>query len=153
MKKGFTLLETIIAIAILVGSSLAVYGATARILANVNEQKTKFIAAYLAQEGIEVVRNMRDTNWISSAPDWNTGLDAGDYRVQYDSTSLLANGDVALKLDSNHFYNYDTGTATQFKRKITLSQPTDYIVKIIAEVSWPGQTSPITVEEFLYNWR
>ena len=153
MKKGFTLLETIIAIGILVGSSLVVYGATARILANVSEQKTKFVAAYLAQEGIEVVRNMRDTNWINGAPAWNTGLEAGTYRGQYNSTSLLAGGEVALKLDSNHFYNYEAGTATQFKRKITLSQPAEDIIKIVAEVNWPGRTSPVTAEEFLYNWR
>ena len=153
MKKGFSFLETVIAIGILMISSLAVYGATVRILNNVNEEKTRFTAAYLAQEGIEVVRNMRDTNWINEALTWNTGLDAGDYRVQYNSSSLLADGDVVLKLDSNHFYNYDSGTDTTFKRKTTLSHPDTDIIKVITEVSWPGQSSPIKAEEFLYNWR
>ena len=152
MKKGFTLLETVIALGILITSTLLVYGMTVRIFSNIQEEKTKFVAAYLAQEGIEIVRNIRDVNWISGADDWDYGLGAGDYRVQYDSTSLLSYQDVPLKLNSSGFYNYDSGNTTQFKRKITLSHPATDIIKVVAEVSWSGRTSPVQAEEFFYNW-
>ena len=152
MKKGFSLLETMIAIGILVIGSLAVYGQTARILGNLNQEKTKFVASYLAQEGVEVVRNIRDTNWISGASSWVDGLDAGHYRVQYNSTSLLPYQDVVLNLDSSGFYSYDSGTATQFKREIILSQPSADILKVVSKVTWPGNQAVIQAEDFLYNW-
>ena len=152
MKKGFTLLETVIAIGILIIGTLMVYGATARILSQAQEEKTEFVASYLAQEGIEVVRNLRDTNWVSGAADWKEGLGADTYRAQYNSSSLLAFQDVPLKLDASHLYNYDSGTDTLFRRKITLSVPAVDILKVTAEVSWPGQNSPLKAEEFLYNW-
>ena len=152
MKKGFSLLEVIIAIGILVGGSLIVYGQTARILSRINQEKTKFVASYLAQEGIEGVRNMRDANWISGASSWVDGLGAGNYRVQYNSTSLLPYQDVALNLDSQGFYSYDTGTATPFKREITLSQPSADILKVVSKVTWPDNQNGIQAEDFLYNW-
>jgi len=152
MKKGFTLLETVIAIGILIIGTLIIYGATARILSQAQEEKTEFVASYLAQEGIEVVRNLRDINWVSGAADWQEGLGAGAYRVQYNSSSLLAFQDVPLKIDVNHLYGYDSGTDTQFRREITLSVPATDILKVTAEVSWPGQNSPLKAEEFLYNW-
>lgn len=152
MKKGFSLLETMIAIGILVSGSLIVYGATARILGNLNQEKTKFVASYLAQEGIEIVRNMRDANWINGATSWVDNLGAGNYRIQYNSTSLLPFQDVALNVDSNGFYCYDAGTATHFKREIILSQPSADILKVVAKVTWPGTNSSIQAEDFLYNW-
>lgn len=152
MKKGFSLLETMIAIGILAIGSLVVYGQTARILGNLNQEKTKFIASYLAQEGIEVIRNMRDANWVNGASSWVDGLSAGNYRVQYNSTSLLPYQDVSLNLDSQGFYSYDSGTATPFKREIILSQPSADILKVVSKVTWPGTHAVIQAEDFLYNW-
>lgn len=76
-KKGFTLLETLIAIFIL---SLAltgpIYIATLAIRSSV-ETRDNISAYYLAEEAIEVIRNVRDTNslngrnWIGVAFDNN----------------------------------------------------------------------------------
>ena len=78
-KKGFTLLEVITAIFILtvgVGGALSLMNQTLS-TASIIEQR--LIASYLAQEGIEIVRNIRDTNWLQSrdpnkSSPWYDGL-------------------------------------------------------------------------------
>ena len=48
----------------------------------------------LAQEGVEVVRNMRaDTDWTV----WHTGISNGDYIIQYDSSNLLPFQEIPLR--------------------------------------------------------
>ena len=152
-SKGFTLLETIAAIAILMSGVLVVYASSARMLAYTYDNQYQLVASYLAQEGIETVRNIRDQNWIDGAEGWRDGLDAGDWRIQYDSTALIADNDTPLLLAENDFYGYDSGEATVFKRKITISHLSDDSLKVIAEVSWPyGQKRSIQAEKILYNW-
>lgn len=63
-KKGFTLTEVMIGITIL---TLAIVSATNLLvgLLNSNENNLKSLQAYyLAVEGVEAVRNIRDTNWL-----------------------------------------------------------------------------------------
>lgn len=63
-EKGFTLTEVMIAIMIL---TVAIVSATSLLtgLINSNKNNVKTLQAYyLAQEGIEAVRNIRDTNWL-----------------------------------------------------------------------------------------
>jgi hypothetical protein len=62
--KGETLTETIIAMTIFaVGITLS-STLVASSLRNINTSKNRVIAVNLAREGIEAVRNMRDTNWL-----------------------------------------------------------------------------------------
>jgi hypothetical protein len=152
-SKGFTLLETIAAISILIGGVLIVYASSARMLAYTYDNQYKLTASYLAQEGIEVIRNIRDQNWVEGAEEWADGLSAGDWRVQYDSTSLMVYADTPLLLSEDGFYSYDSGESTVFKRKITISQLSDDSLKVIAEVSWPyDQGRSVQAEKILYNW-
>jgi len=51
------------------------------------------------------------------------------------------------------FYNYETGTLTKFKRKITITFPNPDVMEVEVEVSWKGKYSPLKVKEALYNWR
>lgn len=73
--RGFTLVETLIAVIILVTAvsgplSIAARGLTTALIA-----KDQVTAYYLAQDGMEFVRFVRDTNKLQSG-DWLTG--AGD---------------------------------------------------------------------------
>lgn len=60
-NDGFTLIETLIAVSIFSVSILSLMAVLSQGISDTNYAKQKIIAAYLAQEGIEYVRNMRDT--------------------------------------------------------------------------------------------
>ena len=84
-KRGFTLLEVITAIFILTVGTGASFALIQQTLLASSLIEFKLIASYLAQEGIEIVRNIRDTNWLQeqrntepakSSP-WDDGLCGG----------------------------------------------------------------------------
>lgn len=79
--SGFTLVEVMVAVAVL---SVGLIGAANLITYNISNSAkaiNKTIAMNLAQEGIELVRNIRDTNWLqgkfdnSGANSWDWGID------------------------------------------------------------------------------
>lgn len=59
--SGFTLVETLVAISIFTMSILGLMSVLASGISNTGFAKKKMQATYLAQEGIEYVRNQRDT--------------------------------------------------------------------------------------------
>lgn len=157
--KGFTLLEMIIVIfVILVGLT----GASSLITQTINSManySSKLIAAYLGQEGIEIVRNIRDGNWLeqrtATTTPWNDGLSAGDWEIDYNDSQLTSYTGRALKVGYDGFYNYETGTTTSFKRKITITPSGDDILKISVQIQWEerGVSRQIVVQGNLYKWR
>ena len=78
-KGGFTLLEVIVAIFLLtvgVGGSLVLINQT---LSATQILPQKLIASYLAQEGIEIAKNVRDSNLLKihqglGGVNWDSGL-------------------------------------------------------------------------------
>jgi Tfp pilus assembly protein PilV len=94
-SPGQNLLEAVIAIGIILtavigSSSLIVTTITA---GRVSQNRTE--AANFAREGIEIVRSLRDSNWLkfeqnqlvgTSLPVWNTGLTTGSYILTYHAT-------------------------------------------------------------------
>ena len=62
-KNGFTIIELIITIAILSFGIIGVYGAFSPMVSLNSAIASKFTASQLAQEGFEVVRNIRDNNF------------------------------------------------------------------------------------------
>ncbi|MBZ9578331.1 prepilin-type N-terminal cleavage/methylation domain-containing protein [Patescibacteria group bacterium] len=171
-NKSFTLLEAIIAIFIITVGVVGVLGLVSQTIGSVIVSSQKLIAAYLAQEGIEIVRNIRDTNWLEGAPSWDEGLGEDDWEGDYTMTQnlnfcLFACGydDLSfLKIDANGFYSYSAGNDTKFKRKITiadkedLSDPPDGVydkMTVTVEVFWreKGKTYNVSAQENLYNWR
>ena len=59
-NKGFTIVETIIAIFVFSVAITAVMAVFSRGIESTDYAKNKMIASYLAQEGIEHIRNLRD---------------------------------------------------------------------------------------------
>ncbi|MEJ0001975.1 MAG: prepilin-type N-terminal cleavage/methylation domain-containing protein [bacterium] len=64
---GFTLVETLVAISIFTLSVLIMLSVLSKGISDTAYAKKKLIASYLAQEGIEYMRNMRDTYMLYSA--------------------------------------------------------------------------------------
>lgn len=169
-KKGFTLIEVIIAIFILIVGVVAVFMLVNKGLSGTIDLSDKLVAAYLAQEGIEIVRNMRDTNWVQYPPppggyDWDAGLSSGDWQADYDDPVLaIYNSAAFLNFDGN-FYNYDPVTATniktKFRRKITTDLVYDgvaanyLLVTVTVEWLWKGSTlnmKSFIAADRLYEW-
>lgn len=69
-NKGFTLIETLVAIAIFAFAITGLISITATGIFNTNFVKNKFTASYLAVEGAELVRSIRDNAAINDR-DWN----------------------------------------------------------------------------------
>lgn len=63
-KGGETITETIIAISILAIGITFSSTLMANSLININVSKNRFVAVNIAREGIEAMRNIRDTNWL-----------------------------------------------------------------------------------------
>jgi len=153
-QKGFTLAELLITIFVFTVGILGIYLVVQNSYATLNYAKNRLIAIYLAQEGIEIVRNIRDTNWLEGQS-WDDELFEGTNRVQYDKGFLLpGDGGTPLRIDNNGFYTYDsTNPQTPFRRKVDITKIDDDTLLVTVEVKWSDKFSPIILQEKLYNWR
>ncbi len=156
MKKGFTLLEVIIAIFIIAVGIVGAFGSLSQTLSSANIVSSRLVAAFLAQEGIEIVRNIRDGNWLEKPTvPWDDGLAAGDWKADYSSSSLSPYSAENLKIDG-YFYKYSpSGAETSFKRKITITKVGNYALDISVLIDWQVKGKPysLSAREILYNWK
>jgi len=169
-KKAFSVLEVIIAIFVITIGIIGAVNLISYSISSVAVAKSKIIAANLAQEGMELVRNIRDTNWLKQFSDPSLAWDdvlididgpddcsgSGGCQVQYNNTGLIfLAGNPVLKIDSNGFYQYSSGTNTLFSRKITIISISAYEIKVVSEVGWSerGRDFNVSAEERLFNWK
>ncbi|MEK7579592.1 MAG: type II secretion system protein [Patescibacteria group bacterium] len=158
MKKGFTLVEVIVALGIISFVSVGVMFSISLSLSSASRIKNNLIAAGLAQEGFEIVRNMRDQDWHSGRA-FGVSLPNGNYLVDWNSQSLTPFSDIFLKKDSNGLHNYSSVQDTIFKRKIIIgnsSQNPSGVEKVVkVEVSWNEKSGLKTIqaELRLFNWQ
>jgi prepilin-type N-terminal cleavage/methylation domain-containing protein len=103
-QTGFTILEMLLALSVLSVGIMATFTLS---LANLNTAKDNYqriLAANLAREGLEIVRNIRDSNWLKMEKNladcdgdghdprpctWDFGLDVEIAQVDYLSVGLL----------------------------------------------------------------
>jgi len=155
LNKSFTLIEVIIAIFLLTVGTVGAFSLMQKTIAFTAISSSQLAAAYLAQEGIEVVRNIRDTNYLE-ASSWDDGLGAAsDYRLDHQSSSFpdIGCGNY-LKYDGN-FYSCSSDASAKFQRKITITKPAADKMTIEVEVSWQerGASYHVLAETELYDWR
>lgn len=179
-NKAFTLIETLIAISIFSLSILGLLSVLSSGISNTGYAKKKIIASYLAQEGIEYMRNLRDTfvlyngdpttGWNS----FNSKTDAAKCNEEngcyFDDQSLDYNNNIqpiiALTISPCDpscpalFYDQSTGkygynkvgtTATDFIRKIETDSSTGMIRSTVFWTQGSG-TYQVVLTEFLSNW-
>ena len=153
MNKAFTLIEIMVAISVMIIGIVGVYAVIPRIISISAANTSRFIASQIGREGIELVRNIRDANWLEGGV-FDDGLTdcASGCEIDYDDSVFVSFQERYLKIDTNGFYNYETGQATKFKRKITITPGVDFLNTKV-EITWSGEGSPLEVEENLYNWR
>ena len=151
-KKGFTIIELVISIFILSIAVIGIFNALSIITILTSDSADRLTATYLAQEGMEIARNIRDTNWLSmdtaatnsnvgQVYSWVDGLVSSDYGADHDQVTCsdqspcetdyvhgyMLNGTDYLYLNSSGFYGYDqnNATKTKFIRQIIITPVED----------------------------
>lgn len=163
-KEGFSLIEIL---SVLFVISMALLGIVSLINQNIQVQninKNNLIASSLAQEGIELIRNVRDTNWLSGK-DFDYYLSDGTYRIDYRGNQPVPTTDISqnkLYLKDG-FYLHDNGgesglTPTIFNRQIVVDRLPDYEGKplqVRSIISWTDHNKPYRYElqTLLFDWR
>jgi prepilin-type N-terminal cleavage/methylation domain-containing protein len=168
-QKGFTIIETLVAITILMIAIAGPLTIANQALHAANDARNQMIASNLAQETIEEVRNAKDNGESSGVP-LNTILpytgigpygaeadpsSAGDYQIGLCSNLGAGNSTCKLYLNSTTGYTYDPnrGDATPFSRSFTLTTATansaEYVLTVT--VSWNTGTvsNQIQAQELL----
>jgi len=166
-NKGFTMVESLVAVTILV---LVVVGTSGAIQTGISSyifSKDQIIAFYLAQEGFEQIRNIRDGNRLNNPPDpWLTGISIPCPFGEYCRVDSIANEVVycgtqpescpMLNQDAEtKFFGYTLGWPPSiFKREIMLTQINANEISIETTVYWSkGLVSrQFTARENLLNY-
>lgn len=153
--RGFTLIETIVAISLLTAGVVGSFSLMQKVTSFASISSSRFIASYLAQEGIEIVRNIRDTNYLKSQA-WDSGLGAGsDFRLDYRS-QVFPDATCGTYLQNlGNFYICSTDSTSKFRRQITVEKPVSNKMVVSVAVSWSERGVPyqVSAETELYNWR
>jgi len=158
--KGFTILEVMLSIFILTAAVAGSFSLIQQTLHASSLNQSKLIAYYLGQEGIEIVKNIRDNNWLEQyrtdpALPWDDGLDEGEYIAAFDDQALRIFEDIPLYLNDDGFYGYAGTNSTTFKRKITINKIDSSALSATVEISWEQGKKTYTVDpvvDYLYNW-
>lgn len=154
MKKGFTLMEVLIAAFVITSGVAASYMVVQQIFTETFEVSSRLTAAYIAKEGIEIARNIRDTGWLEG-DDWDdNGLALGNWQANYGDYSLTSCAG-SCEYSSMNSYIYLDGTDSIFKRRINIQRPTADSIKVTVDVFWKhrSQLKSLMVQSFLYDWR
>lgn len=149
--KGFSLVEVLISLTLLTLGISSISLLMANNIRNSQNAKDEVIAAALAQEGIELVRNFKDnyTDFSTKIVASNTSIDYAIYPTMTFSAFLDTNGahrndDGAKKLyfsnASGIYRSFALGlSSTKFSRKLRLSVTTvggKKETKVTSIVSW-----------------
>lgn len=158
-RKGQFMPEMMVAISILVVGVLGIVTLFIRSLSLAGVVTDNYIGTYLAAEGIEVTKNILDTNLIEGNS-WNDGFADGEYEVEFSSEFFIpiVGAPRPLLADSvgpGRVYWYVVGTPTQFTRKIRITLRGENEIQVNSIMEWTsrGKQFQIDVEDHFYNWQ
>ncbi|MBI5045972.1 MAG: prepilin-type N-terminal cleavage/methylation domain-containing protein [Candidatus Niyogibacteria bacterium] len=169
-NSGFSLLETLVALAILNAAMLGPITLAYNSIRSASLSHDKTIAAFLAEEAVELVRAKRDAN-IYQGSNWLDGLlgvcVAGnpclvDATVDMSTAIRLCAGNCVVKYQydaftNSGFYKHQAGVDTVFSRQVVVDEVTaGKEAKITVTVSWKERFLPleskVEIEEHIFNW-
>lgn len=149
-----------VALGLIVVGLLGIVVLYTRSLALNREVVNQTIAAGLAAEGIEIVKNIIDTNVAERVrEEWTQNLSAGTFAVDYESATLLtpAAGQPLHFRASNNSYgpSVSGSSASAFTRSVTITFLSVTETQVTSTVAWVenGSVKSINVEDHFFNWR
>lgn len=162
---GFTMLETVVAIGVILTGLVGVLVLASQNARSVRVANDRIVAAHLAEEAIEVVIAIRDSNWLSRQS-WRTNLPSTTQGiVDYSSSAVTVAADPAsycLSLVNGAYVHQPPPCNTLFRRHLEIIERSELIngtpvnyVELRAIVEWTqGRVArSITAVDHLYDWR
>jgi prepilin-type N-terminal cleavage/methylation domain-containing protein len=162
-QPAFTLLETIIVLFVVAIGMTAVLSLTVSSLRISTNNRNTLVAYHLAEEGIELIQNVRDSNWLGgyafdqSISDASTVLGTG-YVVDYANFTPVATANMSLAKIQNAspslMYLHNSGVPDSiFSRLITIYE-TSSAITISSVVEWKdrGGTYQVELDKNIYDW-
>jgi len=163
-ERGFTLVETLVAISIFTVSVISLMFVLSNGITGTKFANNKIIAGYLAQEGIEYVRNMRDT-YALSGDKFNSKLESckKEDACGFNDTVFVTDNKFISKCDNdcklyinNGSYTYTVSSEDSgFTRTIWMDKiNNNNEVKIFSKVKWTQGSGEydVTLSENLFDW-
>lgn len=159
-RRGFSLLETTIAIAILVSAIIGPMALSSQSIRSASVARNTILASNLAQEGIELVKNIRHNNRIKG-DSWTKGLNTCDSpngcfidAKDLDVKACSANCSYLKFDDSLDLYNYDSGQDSIFRRIITTSNINSDEIKLSSSIRWSDKfgNHDFTLSTSILDW-
>lgn len=163
-RRGFTLIETFVAITILVTAvagplTIASKGLTSSLVA-----RDQLTASFLAQEAIEYVRQKRDTNHLQGNASWLTGLDncinqdcTIDVVTDTEPEACLGACEPLRYDTTTNFYGYDPlDDATVYARSLRIVPlASGYEAEVRSTVRWQSSifTREVVLSEVITDWQ
>ncbi|MEO7537524.1 MAG: prepilin-type N-terminal cleavage/methylation domain-containing protein [Candidatus Paceibacterota bacterium] len=166
-SKGFTLVETLVAIAILMIAIVGPFYSIQQAITSSYTSRDQLIATSLAQEGAEYIYFVRDNNFLTPGNTWTQGMDncmvaAHPNGCTVDPT-LIANAlqpcnsaCPVLNLNSSSQYTQGAGAPSRFTRTLKIAPVPGHpeAILVTSQVTWTTNHQVFTTAatENLYNW-
>lgn len=164
--KGFTLIETMVAITILFISITGPISLAGQALRTIAFSKNNLIAANLAQEGVELIRDYRANNILQTVS-WTQGIGPCESANGcYLDPKEMDNSGTQLKVracpsncppitfdPATGLYGYSGSETTSFTRTIKVSISGDEM-KVTVTITWNERfgDQQFQIESYLDNW-
>ncbi len=163
---GFTLVETLIAISILLVSIVGPLTIASRGLTTASFARDQVTAFYLAQEAAEVVRNKRDNNALLGIS-WDSGLsECVGQSCIIDATKDIEDSEAiqscvgvcgVIKQDAvSGLYGYTPSWVdSKFTRTMTMSQINSGEIQLTISIAWSNGSinKTFSIQENLLDWQ
>lgn len=171
--KGFTLIETFVAVTLLSVAVVAPMALASQSLQAAFYARDQITASFLAQDAIEAIRKVRDDNNLDVAinggtPSWGSPpipTDGNIFIIDDTQSPIMVQrcGSACIPMQTNgEIYGYNSGsgrwTNTNFIRTVKVEQVTpgdDDVMRVLVTVSWRTgsyQVRTFALSDVLYQW-
>ena len=181
-RHGFTVVEALVAITITLLAVTSVFSVVHTSLRSASRAQNNVTAFYLAQDAFENIKNMRDTDTMSSGQDWRGRLCSGSSSCSFQFEIFDSDGELKeqetdtgcnnLAQDCARVYQYNSKpgvydaqvnkstsdwSASRFKRLVTIEEVNGgKEIKVKVKIQWrsaDGESRNVVFTENILNWR